>query len=732
MQIQTNVSTDLTGSYGTQKSEEASADLFSAIFNSVFENRTVLKSDPVKSDTESYSERMFDSKKDSQAPESVEAAPSKNHNQAESRDLQSNQKKSVSPKNDRISESDHQDKEQALKETSASEPKEVEQDKAEPTSSEKQNVENKAQDADQREIPEASAHHVSEKLKPVVSKENQDVKEAEPVEAEPVEVEPQIEVETEAPAVEVKPENNEEVSLEEEEEPAEEEAAPEEEIPMMEVISTIPLTEADVNINPMELEWDYINPAAAQGETDTNTEVQPSDTQVVKAPLETAQSEEDPLVSHFRPLEEVLMEKQQKLESISAKGDYLSSWFENPEQFSSSPEMREKLENLLENLKEVISDSGMESTSELSGEERQLLKDWINLMEKYPAKAAKQLQDTPELKDAIKQLDSIMQEAVNQWKEHSREGFDITAVQKQFYQMVKEVETEGHTPVEQQVVNPTQPAAETTSSVLALGRQVVSMEEAQDNSSETSMESTETSESGSEESDSLFQEDSDQKHKPDSQDKKSAWLKGSSSLEDMFLNKGKTFSTFSSELSRIVEKSRLVPNNNIEDAMPLEQKNRHKMAQTFTAIKSNRFGSSSKVIMNQILEQAKQIKMPKVSSIKMILKPEHLGPLKLTVSQVEKTEQIRVLFEAETVAVKEVLDKNMNQIKESLKAQGIEADAIDVELKNDQDSNAQHQEQRKRKKNINAMQFDEDGDLESTTSSEEVQTVVDHRIDRVA
>jgi flagellar hook-length control protein FliK len=110
------------------------------------------------------------------------------------------------------------------------------------------------------------------------------------------------------------------------------------------------------------------------------------------------------------------------------------------------------------------------------------------------------------------------------------------------------------------------------------------------------------------------------------------------------------------------------------------------------------FATESNLLVKQIMEQARKLNPPKLNTIRIILKPENLGQLRLSVSKETNSDGFRVSFAAETAATKEMIERNINQIRESLKNQGINASSIDVDLSGENEKrNFSHRGARKKK-----------------------------------
>ena len=144
-------------------------------------------------------------------------------------------------------------------------------------------------------------------------------------------------------------------------------------------------------------------------------------------------------------------------------------------------------------------------------------------------------------------------------------------------------------------------------------------------------------------------------------------------------------------------------------------------------IKKPAFARSQSVILNQVIEASKDLKPPIMNSIKIILKPAHLGELRLEVKQLD--DHMRVKLEVDSQTVKEVLDKNSQAIRDSLRQQGLDVDRIEVELRQQkQDQQEQQAEQEAKdsdsKKNKDNKEFSLEDELAETLVPEDV---LDHQ-----
>ncbi|OPX44587.1 flagellar hook-length control protein FliK [Ruminiclostridium hungatei] len=83
-------------------------------------------------------------------------------------------------------------------------------------------------------------------------------------------------------------------------------------------------------------------------------------------------------------------------------------------------------------------------------------------------------------------------------------------------------------------------------------------------------------------------------------------------------------------------------------------------------------------LLNQVVEQAKVVIGPDKTEMVIHLKPDHLGKLELKVV----TEQgiVAAKFVAENQQVKEIIETNMQQLKDSLQKQGINIEGVSVQV----------------------------------------------------
>lgn len=112
-------------------------------------------------------------------------------------------------------------------------------------------------------------------------------------------------------------------------------------------------------------------------------------------------------------------------------------------------------------------------------------------------------------------------------------------------------------------------------------------------------------------------------------------------------------------------------------------------------------------VLNQVVEQAKVIIGQDKTEMVIQLKPDHLGKLELKVV----TEQgiVAAKFIAESQQVKEVIETNMQLLKDSLQKQGISIDGISVQVGNDKQGEFKQQNLNQSKNNSSGNRLKHDG-----------------------
>ena len=162
---------------------------------------------------------------------------------------------------------------------------------------------------------------------------------------------------------------------------------------------------------------------------------------------------------------------------------------------------------------------------------------------------------------------------------------------------------------------------------------------------------------------------------------------------------------------------------------PADLQSNNKKAQVAKTMKNPHFRRSAGVILTQITNEAKKIKMPTVNSIKMVLNPKHLGELQFEVKRME--DGLRIRFEAETHVVKEAIERNLSQLKDNLKEIGLDISKMDVDVKDqsEQGKEAENEDKNKQNKKNNKREFDlEEGENPQTPVGPEVieDSIINH------
>lgn len=120
-------------------------------------------------------------------------------------------------------------------------------------------------------------------------------------------------------------------------------------------------------------------------------------------------------------------------------------------------------------------------------------------------------------------------------------------------------------------------------------------------------------------------------------------------------------------------------------------------------------------IADQILEKVKVSVTPETTSLEIVLTPEELGRVNLTVSA-EQDGMMKAKFVTENELAKEAIERNLVQFKEMLQEQGLKVDTIEVTVGNFEfDKNGQANEssqEEKKNSNRNFMTDEELGQKE--------------------
>jgi len=84
------------------------------------------------------------------------------------------------------------------------------------------------------------------------------------------------------------------------------------------------------------------------------------------------------------------------------------------------------------------------------------------------------------------------------------------------------------------------------------------------------------------------------------------------------------------------------------------------------------------VILGQVVQKARLLVTPGITEMQIQLKPEFLGKLDLSISS--ENGQVTARFNAENYRVKEVIEANLNQLRDALAEQGVKVDQLQVNV----------------------------------------------------
>ncbi|NLI88834.1 MAG: flagellar hook-length control protein FliK [Epulopiscium sp.] len=107
---------------------------------------------------------------------------------------------------------------------------------------------------------------------------------------------------------------------------------------------------------------------------------------------------------------------------------------------------------------------------------------------------------------------------------------------------------------------------------------------------------------------------------------------------------------------------------------------------------------NSKLVLDQIVEKIKVATVDENPMMNIQLKPEHLG--KLTMEVVSKQGLMTAQFKVESDKTKEVLEQNIQQLRETLEAKGLIIDELEVTVEQNQGESSQEFSRPKVKRNI--------------------------------
>ena len=104
-------------------------------------------------------------------------------------------------------------------------------------------------------------------------------------------------------------------------------------------------------------------------------------------------------------------------------------------------------------------------------------------------------------------------------------------------------------------------------------------------------------------------------------------------------------------------------------------------------------------VMNQVILKVRALRPPRVNVLRISLNPGNLGNVKVELKNAK--DGLKIHFQAETQAVKEIIDRNLGQLRESFKAQGLEVNKLEVEVRDQsqQESGRGKESQGKQNKN---------------------------------
>ncbi|QNU68390.1 flagellar hook-length control protein FliK [Ruminiclostridium herbifermentans] len=200
------------------------------------------------------------------------------------------------------------------------------------------------------------------------------------------------------------------------------------------------------------------------------------------------------------------------------------------------------------------------------------------------------------------------------------------------------------------------------------------------------------------------------------------------SLEELVANKAKEDSakadnSKSKEKSENAESNKAVAdtkivNNQVAASNTQNQQQNEQNLQAFADIKINAVNNQTQVhkaefvmsqpvrtseVINQVVEQAKVIIGQDKSEMIIHLKPDHLGKLELKVV----TEQgiVAAKFIAESHQVKEIIETNMQLLKDSLEKQGLAIDNVSVQVGQEKQSNYNQQNAHQSNNKNNGIKF---------------------------
>lgn len=128
-------------------------------------------------------------------------------------------------------------------------------------------------------------------------------------------------------------------------------------------------------------------------------------------------------------------------------------------------------------------------------------------------------------------------------------------------------------------------------------------------------------------------------------------------------------------------------------------------------------------IADQILEKVKVSVTPETTSLEIVLTPEELGRVNLTVSA-EQDGTLKAKFVTENDLAREAIEKNLVQFKEMLQEQGLQVDTIEVMVGNFEfDKNGQTGEKEQEEKKNGNRRFLSDEEIGSIDETDQMARV---------
>ena len=150
--------------------------------------------------------------------------------------------------------------------------------------------------------------------------------------------------------------------------------------------------------------------------------------------------------------------------------------------------------------------------------------------------------------------------------------------------------------------------------------------------------------------------------------------------------------------------------------MHQQDQNFERLMETSTATreKENIPGAWRAQTLDQIVNKAVYHLKNGQNSVRIDLKPEFLGQVRMQIVTVEQ--QVSVRITAELPIVKEMLDNGLQQLKADLQQQGLEVDEIEVSVSTD----SQHHAHNRRKRFEEMTSGDTPAEEESESDSDSV------------